>query len=1094
MKFKVGIFLLVLTATACSLKGGSNTCKVEEDCREGQSCDVEYGQCYKKQVVVCDKDCGDGFFCQTIDAADVCRVKEGREGTAAIRSPESGVVSGAARIQVTCEAQAPQFRDLLLTVKQPSGEVVALTGATRRTDTDLFDATFDAEPETVVDGDYEFGCKLSYGPDEAIVETLATPVTVLVDRVSPTITIEPLSAWQRREGTTIVTASMVDYGGTDTKHAGIDATKVKLVADGKSFPGMPSTGDKWTFSVALGEVTPATIEGALAFEVHASDLAENRATATGSMNVDALPPTVSLVADGAWLSRDSVPFSVTATALSTGAPVSSVKLTGADGTPSVAGVLNAGKYEFEIDPRSWQKENEEAPVAWTVTATDEAGNTATASGQFKIDGKGPGIVVTAPDWVGGVATSHSLQVSVSDAGVGLDSTQVAWSAGGQTGACAPGAGSTFACPVALTTPTGGVDENYAVTVSAEDTFGNATTKPVKLKVDRKGPQLVFASDGSWHARSATVVVKAQATDSGAGLGATPVLKTTSPIAATVNGRVDATTGEVTFDVVAKGVTNAGTTADVKGTIRVFDALGNFTDSPSATLLKVDDQPPVVTLGSKAVGYPAGRTNVLRREVVSGQARSKATITATVVEPGAGSGISTVKLSFVGADGKAKEVSTGNVGVDGVYVFDFDAALARFNQGEGQIAVDVVAVDGVGNRATSPVEVGTTRELWTFTTDRSSAVNAGISLFDSRVLFTVKGVDGDKPNVFSVNSQTGTAAWSAKIDGTPTTPVTVGTNALYFAYTATGNKTWMAKYPLNPVGTPAQSWTCNTAGSGLGSITGGLALAEWAVVDGGAKQEFVFAVNSTGRIYALHGDCQSGNRLVSSLASPSGGTIVVDGEQLWAVGSNGAVGRLKYEAVGFGEPTFTNIGNGAAPGLALFAMGNALALSYDGAFELNALPSSITHTTFEKLKSLVTAPPVVASSGNAYFGSDDGYLFKMQQGALTGTSVLMPGIPAEKVKGAPVVDAAERVYLVTEDGVLRAYDSELNPLWNYNTEASGVTHSSPALSCDGVVYVGTSDGRVVALVADEGGLDPTAPWPKYQHDNRNTGNAGTSLCP
>jgi hypothetical protein len=51
---------------------------------------------------------------------------------------------------------------------------------------------------------------------------------------------------------------------------------------------------------------------------------------------------------------------------------------------------------------------------------------------------------------------------------------------------------------------------------------------------------------------------------------------------------------------------------------------------------------------------------------------------------------------------------------------------------------------------------------------------------------------------------------------------------------------------------------------------------------------------------------------------------------------------------------------------------------------------------------------------------------------------------------------------------------------------------------GVLYVGSNSGKLYAFVVDSRGIDTTAPWPKYQHDPRNTGNADTALsefaCP
>ena len=55
---------------------------------------------------------------------------------------------------------------------------------------------------------------------------------------------------------------------------------------------------------------------------------------------------------------------------------------------------------------------------------------------------------------------------------------------------------------------------------------------------------------------------------------------------------------------------------------------------------------------------------------------------------------------------------------------------------------------------------------------------------------------------------------------------------------------------------------------------------------------------------------------------------------------------------------------------------------------------------------------------------------------------------------------------------------------------------PSPSATGVLYAASTGGNLFAVVVDDPGLDTTAPWPKYQHDVRNTGNPGTVLrsCP
>ncbi|MBL8919841.1 MAG: hypothetical protein JNJ54_13315 [Myxococcaceae bacterium] len=48
---------------------------------------------------------------------------------------------------------------------------------------------------------------------------------------------------------------------------------------------------------------------------------------------------------------------------------------------------------------------------------------------------------------------------------------------------------------------------------------------------------------------------------------------------------------------------------------------------------------------------------------------------------------------------------------------------------------------------------------------------------------------------------------------------------------------------------------------------------------------------------------------------------------------------------------------------------------------------------------------------------------------------------------------------------------------------------------GVLYVPVlNDSALTAVIVDSPGLDGTSPWPRWHHDNGNTGNPETVLAP
>lgn len=112
-------------------------------------------------------------------------------------------------------------------------------------------------------------------------------------------------------------------------------------------------------------------------------------------------------------------------------------------------------------------------------------------------------------------------------------------------------------------------------------------------------------------------------------------------------------------------------------------------------------------------------------------------------------------------------------------------------------------------------------------------------------------------------------------------------------------------------------------------------------------------------------------------------------------------------------------------------------------------------------------------------------------------------------GSPLLGEKGLIYLADDAGTLSVRDSNLNVLWS-NTFVGASFQASPNIDCTrdadgraipgrpGVLYLASTAGTVDAIVVDSRGIDTSAPWPKYQHDPRNTGNADTDLsefaCP
>jgi hypothetical protein len=110
--------------------------------------------------------------------------------------------------------------------------------------------------------------------------------------------------------------------------------------------------------------------------------------------------------------------------------------------------------------------------------------------------------------------------------------------------------------------------------------------------------------------------------------------------------------------------------------------------------------------------------------------------------------------------------------------------------------------------------------------------------------------------------------------------------------------------------------------------------------------------------------------------------------------------------------------------------------------------------------------------------------------------------AEALVGTPVAGEGGLFYLATFGGALEVRSAPTTLNWAGSLGPGESFLGSPTLGCGpagaslGVLYVGSTSGSFFAVIVDSRGLDRTSPWPKYQHDVRNTGNPTTPIqsCP
>jgi outer membrane protein assembly factor BamB len=136
---------------------------------------------------------------------------------------------------------------------------------------------------------------------------------------------------------------------------------------------------------------------------------------------------------------------------------------------------------------------------------------------------------------------------------------------------------------------------------------------------------------------------------------------------------------------------------------------------------------------------------------------------------------------------------------------------------------------------------------------------------------------------------------------------------------------------------------------------------------------------------------------------------------------------------------------------------------------------------------IDAAPAIAPDGTIYFGSEDQNLY-----ALTPDGILKWKIDlAAPVGSTPAIAADGTIYVATgtvfplpTGGELYALTPDGTVKWVCDPPGSS-TLTAPAIGPDGTIYVGGYFGGIFAIPGTGGGLAPSS-WPKFHHDNGNSG--------
>ena len=160
--------------------------------------------------------------------------------------------------------------------------------------------------------------------------------------------------------------------------------------------------------------------------------------------------------------------------------------------------------------------------------------------------------------------------------------------------------------------------------------------------------------------------------------------------------------------------------------------------------------------------------------------------------------------------------------------------------------------------------------------------------------------------------------------------------------------------------------------------------------------------------------------------------------------------------------------------------------YVGSLYLYALNPDGTQKWKFQAGSSVCSSPAIGSDGTVYVGSTNHYLYAINPDG-TEKWKFKTG---QGIASSPAIGSDGTVYVGSYDDYLYAINSNGIQKWKFQT--GGSVYSSPAIGSDGTVYVGSYDNYLYALYSDSMGL-ADSPWPKFRHDNQNTGRvSGASL--